>query len=40
MPGHQPCREIDLSPPVEGVKRGDADQFRIGGQIGEVVASP
>src|SRR5262249_11553471 len=32
----QPCREIDLSLPVEGVEQGGADRLRIGGQIVEL----
>ena len=39
MPCHQPCREIDLSLPVEGVEQGGADRLRIGGQVVELLAA-
>src|SRR6516164_6653103 len=39
VPCHQPCREIDLSLPVEGVKQGSADRLYIGGQVVKVVAA-
>ena len=38
MPCHEPCREIDLSLPVEGVEQGGADHLRIGGQVVELLA--
>src|SRR6516164_7610783 len=37
VPCHQPCCEINLSLPVEGVKQGSADY--IGGQVVELVAA-
>src|SRR6516165_6809214 len=39
VPCHQPCCEINLSLPVEGVKQGSADRLRIGGQIVELPAA-
>src|SRR5215470_6995879 len=39
VPCHQPCREIDLSLPLEGVKQGSADRLYIGGQVVKVVAA-
>src|SRR5438477_2665375 len=39
MPCHQPCGEIDLSLPVEGVEQGGADPLWIRGQIIEPLAA-
>src|SRR5215470_19720674 len=33
MPCHKPCREIDLSLPVESVEQGRADRLSISGQV-------
>ena len=33
MPCHEPCREIDLSLPVEGVQQGGADHLRLSGKV-------
>src|SRR5208282_3433282 len=35
VPRHQPCREINLSLPVERVEQGIPDRFLIGGQVVE-----
>src|SRR5271166_5118818 len=37
MPCQQPCREIDLSLPVEGVEQGGTDHLRVGGQVVELL---
>ena len=39
MPCHQPCGEIDLSLPVEGVEQGGADRLWIRGQIIQLLAA-
>src|SRR6266576_13639 len=39
MACHQPCREIDLSLPVEGVEQGGTDRLWIRGQIIQLLAA-
>ncbi len=36
MPRHEPCRDVDLALPVEGIEQGGANRLRFNGEVIEL----